>query len=83
VQTILVTGGASGIGLATCELLTARGDRVVLVDRDGDRAAAEASRLVGVGARVEAAVVDVTNADAVAVASLVAEVAGRGTWPGW
>ena len=34
----LVTGGASGIGLATARLLAARGARVTVLDRDeGDR----------------------------------------------
>ena len=30
----LVTGGASGIGLATARLLAARGARVAVLDRD-------------------------------------------------
>ena len=32
----LVTGGASGIGLATAQLLAARGARVAVLDRDAD-----------------------------------------------
>ncbi|MFI6984941.1 SDR family NAD(P)-dependent oxidoreductase [Embleya sp. NPDC050154] len=41
-RTALVTGGASGIGLATARMLTARGARVAILDRDpaalaGDR----------------------------------------------
>src|ERR1700691_3411902 len=32
--TALVTGGASGIGLATAQLLTSRGARVAVLDRD-------------------------------------------------
>lgn len=35
----LVTGAGSGIGAATARLLGDRGDRVVCVDLDGDRAA--------------------------------------------
>jgi NAD(P)-dependent dehydrogenase (short-subunit alcohol dehydrogenase family) len=35
----LVTGGASGLGAATARALAARGARVAVVDRDGDRAA--------------------------------------------
>jgi len=35
-MTALVTGGASGIGLATAQLLAARGARVAVLDRDAD-----------------------------------------------
>jgi NAD(P)-dependent dehydrogenase (short-subunit alcohol dehydrogenase family) len=72
VRTVIVTGGASGIGLATCEALAARDDRIVLADRHADRARAEASRLAESGAVVEASEVDVT--DPGAVESLVADV---------
>ena len=43
-RTIAVTGGASGIGRACCELLAERGARVLVLDRDaaGARAAARA-----------------------------------------
>jgi NAD(P)-dependent dehydrogenase (short-subunit alcohol dehydrogenase family) len=70
-RTVIVTGGASGIGLATCEALAARDDRIVLADRDADRARAEASRLAQSGAVVGASEVDVT--DPAAVESLVAD----------
>ncbi len=43
----LVAGGASGLGAATARELTARGARVAVVDRDGDRAAALAEELDG------------------------------------
>ena len=49
-QTVaLVTGAASGLGEATARHLHARGARVVLFDRDGDRLAAVAQEL-GAGA---------------------------------
>lgn len=78
-RTVIVTGGASGIGLATSEALAARGDRIVLADRDIDRARAEESRLAGIGA-VEASELDVT--DPAAVESFVAEVAEAGDLAG-
>ena len=33
-RTAIITGGASGIGLATARLLTARGARVAIFDRE-------------------------------------------------
>jgi len=42
-----VTGGASGIGRATCERLVAEGARVAVVDRDAPRAAEAADGLAG------------------------------------
>ena len=44
----MITGGASGIGLATAEVLIQRGWRVVLADRDAPRAKTEAARIGGV-----------------------------------
>jgi meso-butanediol dehydrogenase / (S,S)-butanediol dehydrogenase / diacetyl reductase len=69
-QVALVTGGASGIGLATVRRLSGEGARVVALDRD--EAALQAARL---GERVEGAVCDV--ADHAAVASVVSDVVGR------
>ncbi len=65
---MLVTGGASGIGLAAARLLAEEGARVAVLDRDEDAAARAASAL---GAA--AAVADV--ADERAVADAVGEVA--------
>jgi NAD(P)-dependent dehydrogenase (short-subunit alcohol dehydrogenase family) len=65
----LVTGGASGIGLATASLLTERGWRVGLIDRD---AAGLTTAAASLGAA--AAVADV--ADEASITAAVAELAG-------
>ncbi len=44
-QAAIVTGGASGLGLATAELLAAAGARVALLDLDAARVAEAAGRL--------------------------------------
>jgi NAD(P)-dependent dehydrogenase (short-subunit alcohol dehydrogenase family) len=59
----LITGGGSGIGRAVARRLTAEGARVAVLDRDGDRAAAVAKEIGGVGLQV-----DVTDPDAVTIA---------------
>ena len=48
-QAAVVTGGASGLGLATGEMLAAAGARVALLDIDGARAAEAAARIGGLG----------------------------------
>ncbi|BCY06596.1 SDR family NAD(P)-dependent oxidoreductase [Actinoplanes sp. L3-i22] len=48
-QTIVITGGSSGIGLAAAEQLAAAGDEIVLVGRDPDRLAAAAARVEAAG----------------------------------
>lgn len=57
----IVTGGASGLGLAYGEVLAAHGARVTLLDVDGDAVAAEAQRLRDDGLDVRGAVADVTD----------------------
>jgi NAD(P)-dependent dehydrogenase (short-subunit alcohol dehydrogenase family) len=73
----VVTGGASGLGLATAEALLAEGAKVVILDlptSKGDDVAAELnSRL---GDRVRFAPADVTDEDAVTRAFDVAETLG-------
>ena len=58
---VIVTGGASGLGLAYGEVLAAHGARVTLIDVDGEAVAAQASRLSGEGFDVRGEVADVTD----------------------
>jgi NAD(P)-dependent dehydrogenase (short-subunit alcohol dehydrogenase family) len=58
---VIVTGGASGLGLAYGEVLAAHGARVTLIDVDADAVAEQASRLQGEGRDVRGAVADVTD----------------------
>ncbi|HEY1369210.1 MAG TPA: SDR family NAD(P)-dependent oxidoreductase [Gaiellaceae bacterium] len=58
---VVVTGGASGLGLAYGEVLAAHGARVTLIDVDADGAAKHAQRLRDEGLDVRAAVADVTD----------------------
>lgn len=63
----VITGGASGIGLAVARAFHSHGARVVLADVDGARAAAAADEL-GDG-RARAVAVDVTDAASVGAAA--------------
>jgi NAD(P)-dependent dehydrogenase (short-subunit alcohol dehydrogenase family) len=58
---VIVTGGASGLGLAYGEVMAAHGARVTLIDVDADGAASQASRLKREGFDVRAAVADVAD----------------------
>jgi 3-oxoacyl-[acyl-carrier protein] reductase len=62
-RTAIVTGGASGIGLACATLLRRLGARIAIWDVDGDRAASAASALGGMDCRV-----DVTSEHSIAAA---------------
>lgn len=61
----LVTGGARGIGLATCEALAQAGARVILTDRDAVAAETAAKSLSDKGLSVIADVLEVTDPTAV------------------
>jgi NAD(P)-dependent dehydrogenase (short-subunit alcohol dehydrogenase family) len=63
----IITGGASGIGLATAQLLTARGAKVAVLDRDVQGLAEDSS--------MTAIVADVTDDDAVRTAVAAAAAA--------
>ena len=71
-RTVLITGGAGGIGQAIASAFTATGDRVILADRDGDAARAAAAEL---GDAASAVALDIT--DAAAVAALFGELAAQ------
>src|SRR4051794_28394227 len=72
--TALITGGASGLGLATAELLTAAGATVVILDLPASAGAEVAERL---GKQARFAPGDVTDPDAVTAALDVAGQTGR------
>jgi 3-oxoacyl-[acyl-carrier protein] reductase len=61
----LVTGGASGMGLATVERLARDGFSVVMVDRVEALAVKETERLKGLGLDVQARIIDLTDEAAV------------------
>lgn len=75
-KTALVTGGSSGIGLATVETLLAEGANVALCARNGERLSAVAATLAArFGDRVLAQVCDVL--DEVSIGALRAAVLAR------
>ncbi|OOG84188.1 3-ketoacyl-ACP reductase [Pseudomonas sp. A25(2017)] len=74
-QTVLVTGGAQGIGRAIVEAFALRGARVVIADLGLARAEAVAGELTAVGCQVQAVGVDL--ADATAVFGMLAELEQR------
>lgn len=63
VRTVLVTGGASGIGRGIARAFVANGDRVVIADIDTDAATAAAASL-----ECDAVQVDIADPDSVAAA---------------
>ena len=61
----VITGGASGIGLAVAERLLARGMRLVLADIDEPKLRAVESRLTEAGGEVAGVICDTASADSV------------------
>ena len=74
----IVTGGASGIGRATCELFAAQGAAVTVADLDAAGARVAADAIVATGGRALACTVDVRQEAQVAkmVADTVAAFGG-------
>jgi NAD(P)-dependent dehydrogenase (short-subunit alcohol dehydrogenase family) len=74
----IVTGGASGIGLACATVMAANGARVTLMDKDAARLDEAVGNLERDGAEVRGAVVDVTDRAALGQAfDEVAKACGR------
>lgn len=71
----MITGGASGMGLAVAQRLASVGHRVALLDLDGDAGTRAAEDLKQTGAAAVAMKVDVT--DRAAVDAAMAEVRGE------
>jgi 2-hydroxycyclohexanecarboxyl-CoA dehydrogenase len=63
-KVVLVTGGASGIGLAACRAFAEAGASVVMTDVQGDRGGQAAAELRAAGRRVEFRLLDVTSREA-------------------
>jgi len=74
-QVAIVTGGGSGIGRAGAEIMAREGAIVVVADRDAAGAAETVGRITSAGGRAEAAILDVTDDDA--VAAMVEGILGR------
>lgn len=75
---VLVTGGASGIGLATCRSFAVAGGTVVLTDIDAARGEAAANAIAAEGGRATFRQLDVTDAQAVvSVAAWLEETHGK------
>src|SRR5580693_683088 len=64
-RTAVVTGAASGIGLAVAEAFVGAGMRVVMADVDEDTLRSHAARLADQGAEILALSADVADPDAV------------------
>ncbi len=65
-QTVLVTGGSSGIGMATAAALAERGARVTITSRHANRGESAANAIAATtGKSVDVALVDLANLDSV------------------
>jgi NAD(P)-dependent dehydrogenase (short-subunit alcohol dehydrogenase family) len=72
---VIVTGAASGIGLAMTEVMVANGAVVMMLDIDGARLEENARRLGHAGVAIEHRIIDVR--DSVALTQVIDEFAAR------
>lgn len=75
-RTVLITGGAGGIGQGIARAFQAAGDSVILADRDAEAVAAAAAAFGSQGTNAEALALDITDAEAVAAAFEARAAAG-------
>ena len=64
-QVAFVTGGATGIGLATAPLLAARGATVAIFNRNAERAESAVAGIRGTGGAAHAFATDIANSESV------------------
>ncbi len=77
-KVILVTGGASGIGLATCKVFAQLGGHVLMTDINAEAGGKAAAGLQGAGGKVQFMALDITSRPAVAaVAEKIKAEIGR------
>lgn len=77
-KVVVVTGGASGIGLATCQQFAKAGAQVILTDIDAKKGTAGAEEIIATGGKAVFLELDITNpASAEAAAEWVRSEFGR------
>jgi NAD(P)-dependent dehydrogenase (short-subunit alcohol dehydrogenase family) len=81
-QTIVITGGSSGIGLATAKMAAKRGANVVIISRDEQGMKAICEQIRAAGGKADFEVVDVGERDQVrrAIEAIVDRHGGFDTW---